>query len=91
MKTKINQNFTPIEPYIKDKKEVETFKLFINIIKNMRLIFKTDLRIKELFGLKKFKRFFDKITKCHFILEKIKFDFKLYIMNIKENYYCFLK
>ena len=48
----------------------------------MRLIFKTDFQIKELFGLKNFNDFFNKISKCNLILKGITIEGKLFLMNL---------
>ena len=56
--------------------------LGINHLKNMRLIFKTDLTIRELCEIKKFSKFFDKITNCHLFIKNITSEFKTVLINL---------
>ena len=73
-----------------DKKEnkegEEIFKTLIKILHNVRLIFKTDFQVKELFGLKNFNDFFNKISKCNLILKGITLESKLFLMNLIDNF-----
>ena len=48
----------------------------------MSLIFKTDFQIKEIFELKNFSDFYDKLTKCNLILKGITINFKLFLINL---------
>jgi hypothetical protein len=57
-------------------------KIASNLLKNMKLKFKTDLQIKDLFELKTFSDLFNKATKCHFILKGISIEFKLFLLSI---------
>ena len=65
-------------------KEVDFVRsvLGINHLKNMRLIFKTDLTIRELCEIKKFSKFFDKITNCHLFIKNITSEFKTVLINL---------
>ena len=56
--------------------------LGLNNLKNMRLIFKTDLTIRELCEIKKFSKFFDKITNCHLFIKNITSEFKTVLINL---------
>ena len=65
-----------------NKEEAEFSKILIKLVQNVRLIFKTDFQIKELFGLKNFNDFFNKISKCNLILKGITIEGKLFLMNL---------
>ena len=76
----------PSEGNKENKEELEYFKILVKLLQNVRLIFKTDLQIKELFELKNFNDFFNKVIKCNLILKGITLEFKLFLMNLIDYY-----
>ena len=76
----------PSEGNKENNEEVEYLKILVKLLQNVRLIFKTDLQIKELFELKNFNDFFNKVIKCNLILKGITLEFKLFLMNLIDFY-----
>ena len=77
-------------PYNLNNEIIEVVKAIygINQLKNMNMVFKTDLTIKDLFEIKLFSDFFDKLSKFHLIIQGITIEFKLFLLNMLEFFYA---
>ena len=48
---------------------------------NIKLLFKTDLEVKDIFELEEFNDLYNKLVECQFILKGISINFKLKLLH----------
>ncbi len=56
----------------------------IKELKNIKLLFKTDLEVKDIFELEEFNDLYNKLVECQFILKGISINFKLKLLHLLD-------
>jgi hypothetical protein len=71
--TKIELDYIIPNKTIKNKESIEFFNYLLGIkeLTNIKLLFKTDLEVKDIFELKEFNHLYNKLLECQFILKGI--------------------
>ena len=74
----------PGKPVFEPNIPIELLNSFIKELANIKLMFKTDLDVKDILELKEFNDLYDKLLECHFILKGITINFKLFLLNVLD-------
>ena len=77
--TKIEIDYIIPDKTSEDKEIIEFFDSIFGIkeLKNFKLLFKTDLDVKDIFELEEFNDLYNKLVECQFILKGISINFEV--------------
>ena len=84
--TKIEIDYIIPDKTSEDEESIEWLNSFLGIkeLKNIKLLFKTDLEVEDIFELEKFNDLYNKLVECQFILKGISINFKLKLLHLLD-------
>ena len=90
--TKIEIDYIIPDKTSQDKEDIDIYDSLFGIkeLKNIKLLFKTDLEVKDIFELEEFNDLYNKLVECQFILKGISINFKLKL-KVVHNLYSYNK